>query len=168
MVPALGNESTGRAHDLRPADHHEAVVLEVSVGAWWGTAVSRFPPPVPGPPVSPIETDFNRALVAVDRGQGRQQLRLIPRHDDETRKHGSGPRHPGVQERRQCDSGPQILAPYASPEGRASTNDANDDTDGPAARPDRLPASERVCPAPDGAPTSDDPMRGNHRHAERQ
>ena len=56
---------------LGPEDDDEAVVLEVSIEARWGPAVPRFPPPTLGRRVSPIETDFDLALLAVNRGQGR-------------------------------------------------------------------------------------------------
>jgi hypothetical protein len=75
------------AHDLGPGDHQKAAVLEVRIGPRWGTAVPLFPPPALELPVSPIDTDFDLALMAVDRVQGLQQFGPLSRDDDETTLH---------------------------------------------------------------------------------
>jgi len=93
----------GRAHELVPGNHNKAVVLEVSFEARWGPAVLVFPAPAHELSVPLIETDFDLAIMGVDRGQGLQQVGLIPRDDDETRHHRAGP-PTGVQGRSQWPS----------------------------------------------------------------
>ena len=112
----------GRAHALGPGNHNKAVVLEVSIGARWVTAVGSIAHPGQGLPLPSIEADLDIRLMGVHEGQLRPQLRLIPRDDDETRKHWLG-LLTGVQDGRQCPSEPHTRTTYATPEGRASTNE---------------------------------------------
>ena len=65
------NLSAERADDLEPGDHHEAVVSKISIAGECGTAVPFLPPPALELAVPLIETNFERALRAVDnRVQG--------------------------------------------------------------------------------------------------
>ena len=81
----------GRTHELGPGNHNKAVVLEVSIGVRWGPAVGLVAHPGAGLPLPSIEADLDIFLMGVHEGQLRQQLRLIPRDDDETPFHGAGP-----------------------------------------------------------------------------
>ena len=77
----------GSADQLKPGNHDEAVVFEISIEARWGPAGGYVARPGPGQPVSLIETDLDSALMAIERHQGTEQFGLISRNDDETRLH---------------------------------------------------------------------------------
>ena len=97
----LPNESAGMAHELEPGNHNKTVVLEVSIGVRWGPAVGSVAHPGQGLPLPSIEADFDVRLMGIDGGQSRPQFRLIPRDDDETRKHWLD-LPTGVPRRSQC------------------------------------------------------------------
>ena len=88
---ALPSESAGMAQKLEPGNHNKTVVLEVSIGVRWGPAVGLVAHPGAGLPLPSIEADLDIRLMGVRKGQSRPQLRLIPRDDDETRRHRAGP-----------------------------------------------------------------------------
>ena len=70
------------------------MVVEIGIGAHWGTASRRDARSGPGLPLPSIDADFDRRGMSVDSFQPRQQFRLIPRDDDEDvlRGHVAGPR----------------------------------------------------------------------------
>jgi len=67
------------------------VVFQVRVGARWRPAVGLVAVPGPGLPLPAIKADLDPRFMGVQEGQARQELRLIPRDDDETPFHGAGP-----------------------------------------------------------------------------
>jgi len=88
-----------RADDLESGDHHEAVVSKISIAGESGTAVPFLPPPALELAVPLIETNFERALRAVDnRVQGFHEFGPVPRDDDETTLHSAVPQRKREQE----------------------------------------------------------------------
>jgi hypothetical protein len=65
--------------------------VEVGIGARWVTAVGSVAHPGASLPLPPIEADLDILLMGVHEGELRQQLRLIPRDDDEASFHGANP-----------------------------------------------------------------------------
>jgi len=67
------------------------VIFQVRIGARGGPAVEVLAVPGPGLPLPAIKADLDIRLLGVQEGQLRQQVRLIPRDDDEAPFHGAGP-----------------------------------------------------------------------------
>ena len=157
--PRSETREAGRAHDLGPGDHDEAVVSKVSIGARYRPAVGFVAHPGPWQPVPPIETDFDPPHMAVERQQGVQQFGLIPRDNDETRKHWPASRQ-GRRRDANVPASPDVLT-VRQPRGESKCNQRCRWTRRPASSPFyslKVHAPRRAAERAQGLPWSPYPL----------